>query len=419
MRTVIGIIVVIGLQGCIPNPPAWVTGEARDAWIQTRNLAILPPQQGEEGTDDIDIFTSWYSGASMQGGPIHFTGVSRRAIRDLLLIDAGLSRYETANAECADRLSQYWIIRPSWYFPTRSEVHTTAECVVNALCWLARIERPEEGDLEFANAIGEIGQAVYSERTHRVLTSPEVAVVAIDDSFIVHFGNYMESPILRRLVDDAIRHPAFKRATSAINSEKRSIDHILESVQVSDPTDSALLHANDFLDHEGHTIASLEVWRQTFMRSRATMTTRLRKLAHLISVKPDVVENAVGANEKRFTVYRRGMGAAWSSWNECTGSLLGHLWLNTNPAGQAALQTCIPTEAHIQVSTDTIREIFDYLDSNRSAASRFGFCISSLVISGRVEIPKDEHLPNMVASLLHLVKTTSDPLALIALSEQH
>ena len=144
----------------------------------------------------------------------------------------------------------------------------------------------------------------------------------------------------------------------------------------------------------------------------------IRQVAMLIAVKPDVVENATFAHEKRITNYQRGMRRAWLAWAQTSGDLIDSVWTAANQSGRQTIQNCMPTAANIEITEDSMQEIFDFFDSHRADMNRFNICFISKLLNGSLTIPNDaQRMPQLVASLLHMIKYTSDPLAMMVATQ--
>ena len=414
MRSIVNAaLILVGFEGCIPLPPAWITGETRDAWTTTRDLSLIR-EVTEPSDDSIDVFSSWYLGGAPSSVP-HFEGVSFRNRHEYNKFLMSYSAFYPAipNAILDDLIPRFWINRPSWYFPTRQEVESVRSVVSDTLMALAFRERlGVEGEMDVARAMSFIGEAVFSVRTSRVLQSPETPIAVIDNDMLFLFVSFMGNNVLRRLVDTAISHIGVVSAETQMSD----IDYVVSLLDRPETRNAGLIHVNDYLDHEGHKPESLSVWKRVFLGSSFVET--IRQVAMLIAVKPDVVENATFAHEKRITNYQRGMRRAWLAWAQTSGDLIDSVWTAANQSGRQTIQNCMPTAANIEITEDSMQEIFDFFDSHRADMNRFNICFISKLLNGSLTIPNDaQRMPQLVASLLHMIKYTSDPLAMMVATQ--
>ena len=404
MKLIASSLILTCLQGCIPLPPMGITGAARAAWMETYQLIMSNPT-GDIPDSSIDVFYSWVEMMPSSFRIFHGIRWTSPAQRGRFYMAYSGFPMEDANETFENLIPRLWINRPSWYFPTRTEVENVRECVVRALYSIEeRRSELTEGDQLVAEVMGQIGQAVFSHRTSRIMSSVETPIVEINDDVSMVFEEYMKSPVVVQLLEET-------PAAAPIGDVEWLVGQLGSLEEDGTVSDSALIHASDYLDHFGHQAASLPVWKSLFSNmSHETF----QRLARLISVKPDVVENSRDIQGMRFTNFHRGMGRAWSSWRQYNGSLIAHVYEHASLAGRGFIQNCVAPEWNVQVSSELRRELFDALEFNRGAMTRFSRCFVGQIANGDVAIPEGEYKPYFVAVFLHLVKASSDPLAIIA-----
>ncbi len=398
-------ITAFALEGCIPAPPSWMTGRVAQEWRLVQEFQALPEDQyaSRITRSSYDVFTSWIE--YLPQDVRHYQGILFQSEEEYARFGVAFTGFYDPDGICSEEIARFWVRRPSWYFPTRQEVTVIRSCVSLGLIELSRnLETFDEAYMEVAKGMTQIGLAVYSPLTSQVLASPETPVVPITEDLSLFFKAYMTHPVLIRLVNDAIQRSS---------ESSHDADLVMQITRGDNLTDAAVLHASDYLDHEGHTAASLPVWRHVFMSLNTEA--RIDQLARMTVIKPEVVSDRGSSHMYRVTNYQRGMGRARNAWVDNFGFLISHVWSSANESGKQQIQECLPAGAEVEISDSMFlqRQLFYYLDAHQGAIQTFNMCFLGRILGGQVGIPNDEFMPTMVAKVLFMAKITSDPLAMI------
>ena len=190
------------------NPPDWITGEIREGFVLAADLCQFIPirshQELEELVDDssIDVFTSWYHNSPQSSVPPVFIGISGVDIEEF----KRAAEIFDVEQRTIDLIVRFWFNRPAWYIPDDEHISHIEYAFLERFTspWYV----PESYSADFlvlARVISILGPAVCSPRTQLRYRRPTSNRIPHSVDLYSFFEARMNSPVLRQLVDEAVR----------------------------------------------------------------------------------------------------------------------------------------------------------------------------------------------------------------------
>jgi hypothetical protein len=321
-----------------------------------------------------------------------------------------------SSTTCRRWIQSFWIRRPHWFIPARSELVNMRLCldIARTLINTARDNEELADSVSIImSASADIMNAVYAPRTEIVLRRNQSLVTVIRNledrlSEYSSFQDfYITHPNIRQMLQDAtatVDHAGIVMS---------NYEDVLMAYKVMEGgTELDLVHAGDFVDHiwaraaiAGNGAISLPFWKSLAER---VSDFDAKELIYE-SEKPQVIQNINAVFMGRMTHYHRGMGLGRSAWLSTVGRTLRSLTPHT------AIQACL-TQASDSAPGDST---WDILESHPLRTIDFYSCVVNGVESGNITVPDNGERGNHIATLMHLVRMSHSalPFLLKALGE--
>lgn len=362
-----------------------------EAQIMTESdLLSHPPEAGLDIQSNPDLCSNAFHG-------ITSTEVTEETFRDAW---SRLVLPFTAK-DCAEIFS-FWISRPGWFIPDRSDLVAIRGCVsegISALLFWPRSDETKPLTDTIVKVLKEVIPAAFSVQSQIMIEFPASVP---GESNLSYFRKYMtERPSLMALLESAVSLSDPEKDILPLSRAE------LNFLKTPGP------QVYDFLNYQwirnalaGKGQSTPGIW-MSVLQSGAPDMDRVDMEFQL--GKKSVNSNLDSAVRNEFVLNKPGMGAGMQAWLLTVGALLRRFTEISSDAVTPCIPSSIEERLDLRAVTDQ-RQVFYHLEEDVNRIFEFYNCIVNAVAEGRISIPAAEQ-PDLVATLMHLVRMATSPLA--------
>ena len=369
-----------------------VINRMNEVQIMTESdLLSHPPEAGLDIQSTPDLCSNAYHGIT-----------STREVAEEGFRDAWSRIVLPSTANDCSEIFSFWISRPSWFIPDRSDLVAIRECVSEGisalLLWPGSDETKPLTDT-IVKVLKDVIPAAFSVQSQIMIKFP--ASVPGESNFS-YFRKYMtERPSLMALLESAVSLSDPEREMLPLSRAE------VKFLQTPGP------QIYDFINFQwirnalaGKGQSTPGIWMSVLHSEasdldRVDMEFQLRKKA--------VNSNLDSAVRNEFVLNKAGMGAGMQAWLFTVGTLLRRFTEISSDEVTACIPSGIEETLDLTAVTDQ-RKLFYHLEEDVNRIFKFYNCLLNAVAEGRICIPAAEQ-PDLVGTLMHLVRMATSPLA--------